>query len=565
MARISRKKTGTQSLAVPARIWRTALYARLSVEDNGKDADSIENQLRLLEDYVSRQPELEQTAVFVDNGFTGTNTARPEYIRMMDAIRSGRIDCIVVKDLSRLGRNYIETSEFIEKICPFFGIRFVAVNNGLDTEQMTSQAQLHAALTNVVNDFYARDISRKVSTALRAKMERGEYIGNYAPYGYRKDPADKNHLIPDPATAPVIQRIYALRAAGQSYMGICKILNAENIASPGQYRLENGIVTNNNVKQHKLLWNKHIVTEILKNPVYIGHLVQRKGSQSLYKGVAYHLTEEQERITVYNTHTPLIAPEIFEQVQAMNRAAAAKQKANAGKYAALPKAENFYKKKFVCAHCGAVMKLHRSFNTKHDKVYFMFKCPTYAEHGSAACMDVKIRKAELDQAVLAMVNKQMEAFLDMEKTVRQVLQRKKAQQPDTKARKEMQALRSKIASKQTVLSEMYLDLKEGLLTEQEYLQNKRLLLEDISVLQDRLDKLTQTHEQSQAQRLKEQKWKAFAQKYARMDEICAEIVETFLAAVAIHVDGTLDIQLNYADELAELAQVYARIREEAVG
>ena len=178
MARVSRKRKSLPEAAAASRIWRTALYVRLSVEDNGKDADSIENQIALLESYVFGCPDLSKAGLFVDNGYTGTNFHRPQFQQMMEAVQAGVIDCIVVKDLSRLGRNYIETSQFIEKICPFYGLRFIAVNDGFDTAAVTDTAQLSMALSNIVNDYYAKDISRKVTSALQTKMEQGGYIGN---------------------------------------------------------------------------------------------------------------------------------------------------------------------------------------------------------------------------------------------------------------------------------------------------------------------------------------------------------------------------------------------------
>ena len=194
-----------------ARLWKTAIYVRLSVEDNGSGSDSIDNQISLLENYISNHAYLTQVALYVDNGYTGTNFLRPEFQRMIEAAKAGEVECIVVKDLSRLGRNYIESARFIEKVCPFLNLRFISVNDGLDTETMTNESHLAVSLSNIINDFYAKDISRKVTSALRIKMERGDYIGNYAPYGYKKDPQNKNQLIIDDETAPVIIQIYEWR------------------------------------------------------------------------------------------------------------------------------------------------------------------------------------------------------------------------------------------------------------------------------------------------------------------------------------------------------------------
>lgn len=177
-----------------------------------------------------------------------------------------------------------------------------------------------------------------------------------------------------------------------SYMGINKKLNDSGVLSPGQYKANRGIVTNNNQKDRVILWNKHMITEILKDITYLGHLAQRKAAQCLYAGISFHRTEEQDWIIVENTHEPIIEQELFDKVQAINNAAAERSKSNSGKYDHLPKAENIYGKKFTCADCGSVMKLVRSFSTKKDKVYFTFKCPTYAEHGTRACNAKKMRK-----------------------------------------------------------------------------------------------------------------------------------------------------------------------------
>ena len=197
MARVSRKHADVKYIPEiePIQIWNTALYVRLSVEDNGKESDSIFNQISILEKYVSERPYLEKIDIYVDNGYTGTNFARPEYDRMMNDVKKGLINCVIVKDLSRLGRNYIETGDFIEKICPFFGLRFISVNDDYDTETSLSGSALSVSLKNIVNDYYAKDISRKVTSALRTKMTRGDYIGNYAPYGYLKDPKTRITLL----------------------------------------------------------------------------------------------------------------------------------------------------------------------------------------------------------------------------------------------------------------------------------------------------------------------------------------------------------------------------------
>ena len=564
MARVSRKKQNipTTPADTPVRIWKTALYVRLSVEDNGKDSDSVENQTTLLEDYVANHPNLKKVALFVDNGYTGTDFLRPEFNRMMEAVQAEIVDCIIVKDLSRLGRNYIETSQFIEKICPFYNLRFIAVNDSYDTATVTSEGQLSASLQNIVNDYYAKDISRKVTSALQAKMERGDYIGNYAPHGYRKDPENKNHLLIDPETAPVIRQIFEMRAEGISYMGICKKLNDAGIPSPGQHKLNQGIETNNNKKKRTVLWNKHKITEILKDIVYIGHLAQKKGSQCLYGGIPYHITSEDEWIVVKNTHEPLISEELFERVQQINSAALERQKANTGKYDHLPKEKNIYGKKFTCADCGSIMKLHRSISTKKDKVYFTFKCPTYAEHGSRACSDIKMRKSDLDEAVFTFIKSQMDVFIDMENTLRRLLAMKKAKLKQNNTQQEIKSLRQKLAHKQSILSGMYVDLKEGLLSQEDYGHHREIITADIKALELKLSEVESAKSETEEQLTGEMKWKFMIQRFYDATEMTAEMADAFIETMKLHKDGSLEIKLSYMDEFMALTTTCERLRKE---
>lgn len=305
MARPAKRRQQAEVKAVqhevPSEIYKAAIYTRLSREDNLDQSDSIENQIALLEDYISGRPYLHKVGVYIDNGFTGTNFDRPEWQRLMEDVKTGTINCIVVRDLSRLGRNYIETGDFLEKICPFLGIRFIAVNDNFDTETVEANGALSVSLSNIINDYYAKDISRKVSSALKSKMENGDYIGKWEKYGYLKSPDNKNQLIVNPETAPIVQLIFQWRSEGMSYMGINKKLNDMGIPSPGQYKANRGIVTNNNQKPRTILWNKHMVTEILNDMVYLGHLAQRKGTQCLYAGVPYTRTDETDWIDLLET------------------------------------------------------------------------------------------------------------------------------------------------------------------------------------------------------------------------------------------------------------------------
>ena len=409
------------------------------------------------------------------------------------------------------------------------------------------------------NNLYA-EIQQKIKEQEELQLEQQHSKGKA--YGYRKDPENKNHLLIDPETAPIVVQIFQWRAEGVSYMGINKKLNDAGILSPSQLKRERGVETNFNKKDRVILWNKHMITEILQNIVYIGHLAQKKGSQCLYGGIPYHITSEDEWIIAKNTHEPLLSEELFEKVQEINRAAVERTRANSGKYDHLPKAKNIYGKKFVCAECGAIMKLQRSISTKKDKVYFTFKCPTYAEHGTRGCSDVKIRKQDLDDAVFSFIKSQMEVFLDMEKTLHSLLAMKKVMIKQDNTVQEIRTLRQKLAQKQSLLSGMYVDLKEGLLSDAEYSHHKEIVMEDIRAIERNLSELEAPKNQTEEQITGEMKWKQLIRRFHDATEISEEMTDAFIETMKIHENGTLEIKLSYMDEFAALTKTCEKIRKE---
>ena len=272
----------------------------------------------MIKKYVAEKPYLFPVGLYVDNGYTGTDFDRPEFNRMMDDVRAGIVDCVVIKDLSRLGRNYVEAGEFIDKVCPFLGLRLISINDGFDTADISAGGDLGVSLKNVINDIYAKDISRKASSVLKAKRLRGEYIGNYAPYGYIKSPENKNQLIIDPDVAPIVIEIFQMRASGMGIERIANKLNELGYPSPGRLRYERGIITNNNKQGEKLLWKRHVLNDILRNVAYIGNLAQGRSRSSLYKGIAFHRVEKSQWDVVENTHEPIISQDLWQAVQAVN-------------------------------------------------------------------------------------------------------------------------------------------------------------------------------------------------------------------------------------------------------
>lgn len=564
MARVSRKPGHKEAEARVAEVFRTAIYLRLSVEDNGKkDADSLENQEALLREYVAARPYLALSEVYSDNGFTGTDFDRPAFQRMLDDVRTGKIDCIVVKDLSRLGRNYVESGNLLEKVFPFLGVRFIAINDNYDSESLSSSEELGASLKNLINDIYAKDVSRKSGTALKAKRLRGEYIGSYAPYGYLKDPADRNHLVPDPETADAVKEIFSLRAEGNGIGTIARILNERNIPSPGHLRFQRGIYTNNNQRGYDLPWNRHVLSDILKNVVYIGHLTQGRSGSALHRGIPFHRTEEWEWDMVENTHEPIIDQELWDRVQTVNAQSAQKYKAEYGKYGALPKRQNPYGSLLRCADCGRVLKQVHSYSRNRKKVYFNYKCPENIELGDGACPKKSIRADDLDAAVLAIIRQQMDLFLDTQKVLRECLEKTKVKARQKALAEQMRTIRREIDKRKGQCADIYTDYKDGILSQEEYLYAKKKYQEEIDCMEREVTELEGVQKNAEKLVDGEQKWVQLVERYYSASSITTDMVQAMIKGMTLDADNNLSIDFLYMDEFEKLMGACKALRKEA--
>lgn len=566
MARVSRKKPRQIEDFHPGeyRIYNSALYVRLSKEDNGRDnSNSIETQTELLQKYVADKPYLFPAGLYVDNGYTGTDFDRPEFNRMMDDVRDGRIDCIIVKDLSRLGRDYVEAGEFIDKICPFFGLRFISVNDNYDTVDLPAGSDLAVSLKNVINDVYAKDISRKVSSVLKEKRLRGDYIGSYAPYGYLKSPVNKNQLIVDKEIAPIVVKIFEMRASGMGIDRIAKALNEAGYPSPGRLRYERGIITNNNKKGKALLWGRHILNDILRNVAYIGHLEQGRSGSCLYKGIPFHWVDKDDWDRAENTQEPIIGMELWDAVQAVNTTRSEQAKKNTGKYSQFPPAKSLYGKILVCSDCGRPMKMVRSFSTDKTKAYYNYRCPTYIESGELGCINKSIRAVDLDQTILTIIQKQLVVFLDAQKALQQLIAIEKAKVKQSSPVSKLHRLEKELKQKKTLFTGLYTDLKEGILSRDEYDFAKQKYQSEISQIEQQITELKSLLKDSVDTVFGERNWDSFVKKYLEQDELTAEMITAMIEKIKLSANNSISIEFKYMNELELLMSVCDKLRRES--
>lgn len=321
MARTKRKGNPLQPIPVSEiqrikkRIYHTGGYTRLSVEDSKKPgSDTIKNQNELVRKYIASQEDMKFCGMYCDNGHSGIHFERPEFERLMKDVKAGRIDCIVVKDLSRFGRNYRETGNYLERIFPYLDVRFVSVLDHFDT--MTAERADEGyliPLKNIMNEMYSKDISKKVGTAYVIRQQRGEFIGAWAPYGYRKCAEDPHRIEPDGETAPIVQEVFKMRLSGMDYQNIAYSLNEKGIPSPSHFHYLKGTVKCE--RYTKVLWQAQMIKKMLCNQVYLGHMVQGRKRGSFYEGKKQKMLPESEWTVVRNTHEPIIAEKVFYAVQ----------------------------------------------------------------------------------------------------------------------------------------------------------------------------------------------------------------------------------------------------------
>ncbi len=349
--------------------YQTALYMRLSKDDGAGESASISTQRSMLREYA-RENGFIVYREYIDDGFSGTTFERPAWKCLLADIEAGKVNLVITRDLSRLGRDYILTGQYTEIYFPARGVRYIAVNDGYDSLNPGNDL---APFQNIVNEMYARDTSKKIRSALRTKMKEGAFIGNFAPYGYRKDPEDKNHLLIDPVTAPVVREIFERASKGEAPLKIAKLLNQKGVKTPAQYRcfhrhelfLENG--------EGNKEWVSGTICKVLSNPVYTGDIVQGKSSKLSFKSQITLNIPKEDWIVVKDKHQPIVTREMFEQA---GRRKISRKRSKSSQFT------NVFSGLVYCGDCKRVMTTTRAGRKGEER---KLVCSGYKQYGKTAC------------------------------------------------------------------------------------------------------------------------------------------------------------------------------------
>ena len=504
-------------------IKKTALYCRLSQDDGIEgDSNSIQNQKAILQKFAEDH-HFPSPCFYVDDGFSGGNFQRPAFQQMISDMENGEIGIIVTKDLSRLGRNQLHTGLYIEERFPMFGVRFIAINDNVDTDSSESNDLM--PFKNLFNEWFIRDTSRKIRAVLKAKAERGERLGTRTPYGYRKDP-DTKKLIVDEEAAAIVRRIFAMCASGSGPSQIARILKKEQILTPTMYAYTRYGITHTCLDTaHPYNWSDSAIANLLENEIYLGNTVNMKYSTKSYKDKRRVEHPREECMVFENTHPALITREVWDMVQRVR-----KNKRRLTKM----EEQNKYSGLVFCADCGSNMVLHRAHTMSAS--YNHFICRTYKKDGEA-CTGHYIRECVLDEIVLEDLRRVTSAAREHPEKFAAYIGSKQSAELQREIRrqeKELAAMRKRKAELDAIFKKLYEDSVLGRITTEQFQMLSGSYTEEQNLITVGIPQ-----KESEIQRLREtaigtDSFLDKAKRYTDITELTPELLRLFIEKIVVH-------------------------------
>lgn len=519
-------------------------YYRLSREDGNKaESDSIINQKALIKEFLSVHPDIHIYEEKVDDGYTGVNFERPAFQSMLDDIKSGKVNCVIVKDLSRFGRNYIEAGRYIEKIFPYLGVRFIAINDNIDTASgIDASEEMLIPFKNLINDAYCRDISIKVRSHLDIKRKNGQYIGSFAPYGYKKSPENKNQLIIDEPAADVVRRIFGWKIEGMSGSRIAGKLNDLGIPTPIEYKHMNG----ENLqcafrKKADSKWMANGVNRILRNEIYTGVLLQGKTSSPNYKVRKRTKKDEKEWIRCEDSHEAIISKEDFQLVRGAfhtdTRVA--------------PEEQSLYLFSGIvkCGWCGGNMT--RKTIPVNGKKYVYLAC--VENKNKNGCQNNKtISTEKFEKIILKTINLHIEEVFELSKMIQMM---EKVPYNGYLSGKLQDAILEKeklIDKKRRYIQDVYEDYREGIVNQEEYIELKEAFRSEIASLEHEITALKEEIRKLSSEKEDRVRWVEQFVKCRGFKKLSREILVRLVEEIRVFDKDRIEVIFKFQSEYEEL-------------
>lgn len=527
-------------------------YYRLS-KDDGKnhESDSIANQRVLIREYVKNQPNITLVDEAFDDGYTGTNYDRPGFQKVMDAVNAGTVNCVIVKDLSRLGREYVETGKYLEMVFPSMGIRFIAINDDVDSTKANSSNDILVPVKNIMNESYCRELSKKLRRQFKIQRSNGEYLGAFASYGYRKNPEDKHKLVIDEYAAEIVRAIFVLKLRGFSQQSIADYLNAECILPPAEYKKSQGLNYKSGLKgSGKAVWRAYTVQNILTNPIYIGVLVQGKRGTPNYKIKQMRVRDEEQWCVNKDNHEAIIDEYTFESVQKVLK--------RDTRVAPNTDAVNPLSGLVFCADCGRSM-VKRSVSRGNKKFHY-YICSTNKKGDGCSSHNISIET--LENTVMRAIKNQINLVVEMKQLLEEV-NHSEILSVKLKRIDLLIAEKNKEIDKQKDFRmKLYEALSDGLIERDEYDAMRRRSTATIEAGEVSVKKLDAERAEIVSQNTKNLTWLEQFARYQNYAKLSREIAVAFIDKVTVYEDKTVHIDFNYRDEIAHYQEILKNISQE---
>lgn len=537
-------------------VFPTAIYARLSVENSGKDdgGASIANQIDFCKEYINSCPHLQLVKVYQDNGFTGTVMHRPAFDEMMEDVRSGLIKAITVRDLSRFSRNYIETGTYLEKIFPKLNVRFISIKENFDTFTTDGSAEsLMIPLQSLINDLYSKDISRKVEAAIQVQMDNGEFNWRRLPYGYRWN-EEHTQIVPFEPEAEVVRQIYDWKLEGMSPAKIAFTLRDMKVP---RYHYEK--------EEDMYRWCSSGVTGVLRNPAYIGRRVYGVRHSAIYKGVKLEKRPEEEWHVEENAHEGIVDVIKWKAVQAILKEDSKKRQDSMKQTQKdREKIVNLYTGRIFCGDCGRPMYLHKHrMDGYENRWYGAYNCASVSHHPSERCKSHHIQKDKLDPMVLEAIRLQVKTALDYEKLLAMLRNTKAEKSIRNQLNNNISSVSLRLNGVQKKRTRLYEDYISGLLDEEEYAFARKTYEAEYEMLDRQLNELMERRNSYVEAMSTDNKWITLMKSVRNAKKLTQELVDTVVDRILVYEDRNIEVILKYQD-IYELTVKYAdQIKKEA--
>jgi len=525
--------------------YRAAIYLRISRDDEDRpESNSIQNQRELLKSFLSSKPDIELITEFSDDGYTGTNFDRPGFKKMMEMVQSKDINCIIVKDLSRLGRNYIDTGRYIERIFPALDVRFISVNDNYDSiKEIDAADQILIPFKNLINDAYCRDISMKIRSQLDVKRRSGKFVGSFAGYGYVKDPKDKYHLIIDDTAADIVRLIFDMKLNGYSQGRIADRLNEMGVLPPQEYKRSIGLNSNSGYwKCDHPRWTLPIVNRILTNELYIGTLVQGKRRKVNYKVKRFESVDKKDWIRKSGTHEPIISRAVFDRVQYM----LASDTRTAPGSSTVRALGGIVK----CSGCGQNMIIRVTKNG--DKEYVYYTCSTAKKGGN--CTSHLINAEKLEQAVLSAVQNQMKLLLDSDRLDISMCEFSGKTHHVKILEDQRLALQKEIEKYRALKDRLYEDYSEGVVDVEDYEELSKHFSGKIDAAVSTSARLDSEIKAEKDRPALPPEWLEEVKKLGMVESLTRKTAVMLIDRIDVYDKNKIEIIFHYSDEIAAAAE-----------